>query len=64
MGWIFAQAALVFALANAGWSLAEVVFGQLDTMPTYLRLGRLEVLLVRPMPLMLQLITPTSSCAG
>jgi ABC-2 type transport system permease protein len=34
-----------------------VVFGQLDTMPTYLRLGRLEVMLVRPMPLMLQLIT-------
>ena len=26
-------------------------------MPTYLRLGRLEVMLVRPMPLMLQLIT-------
>ena len=51
------QAALVFALANAGFALAELVFGQLDTMPTYLRLGRLEVMLVRPMPLMLQLIT-------
>ena len=51
------QAALVFALANAGFALADLVFGQLDTMPTYLRLGRLEVMLVRPMPLMLQLIT-------
>ena len=51
------QAALVFALANTGFALAELVFGQLDTMPTYLRLGRLEVMLVRPMPLMLQLIT-------
>ena len=51
------QAALVFALANVGFALAELVFGQLDTMPTYLRLGRLEVMLVRPMPLMLQLIT-------
>jgi ABC-2 type transport system permease protein len=51
------QAALVFALANAGFAIAQVVFGQLDTMPTYLRLGRLEVMLVRPMPLMLQLIT-------
>jgi ABC-2 type transport system ATP-binding protein len=33
------------------------VFGQLDTIPTYLRLWRLEILLVRPMPLLLQLIT-------
>jgi ABC-2 type transport system permease protein len=51
------QAALVFALANAGFAVADLVFGQLDTMPSYLRLGRLEVMLVRPMPLMLQLIT-------
>ena len=51
------QAALVFALAGVGFALAEIVFGQLDTMPTYLRLGRIEVMLVRPMPLLLQLIT-------
>jgi len=51
------QAAFVFGLASVGFALAELVFGQLDTMPTYLRLGRLEVMLVRPMPLMLQLIT-------
>jgi ABC-2 type transport system permease protein len=53
----FRQVAFVFALANAGFALAEIVFGQLDTMPTQLRLGRLEVLLVRPMRLLLQLIT-------
>ncbi len=52
----FAQAALVFALANLGFALAEVVFGQLDAMPAQLRMGRLEVLLVRPMPLLAQLI--------
>lgn len=52
-----AQAALVFALANVGFSLADLVFGQLDAMPSNLRLGRLEVLLVRPMPLMAQLVT-------
>jgi ABC-2 type transport system permease protein len=51
------QVALVFALANAGFAFADLVFGQLDTMPTYLRLGRLETMLVRPMPLMLQLVT-------
>jgi ABC-2 type transport system permease protein len=53
----FAQAALVFALANMGFALADMVFGQYDAMPNNLRLGRLEVMLVRPMPLMAQLIT-------
>ena len=53
----FAQAALVFALANMGFALADLVFGQLDSIPTYLRLGRLEVMLVRPMPLLAQLVT-------
>jgi ABC-2 type transport system permease protein len=53
----FAQAALVFALGNMGFALADMIFGQLDAMPSNLRMGRLEVLLVRPMPLLLQLIT-------
>jgi ABC-2 type transport system permease protein len=56
-GLTFAQAALVFALANLGFSLADMVFGQFDAMSTNLRLGRMEVLLVRPLPLMAQLIT-------
>jgi len=51
------QSSLVFALSNIGFALADTIFGQLDTIPTYLRLGRLEVLLVRPMPLLLQLVT-------
>ena len=51
-----AEAALVFALANIGFSLADLVFGQLDALPTYLRMGRLEALMVRPMPIMLQLV--------
>jgi ABC-2 type transport system permease protein len=52
-----AQAALVFALANLGFAFADMVFGQLDTIPTMLRMGRIEALLVRPMPLLAQLIT-------
>lgn len=52
-----AQAALVFALANLGFALADVVFGQLDSIPTLLRLGQLEALLVRPMSVMGQLVT-------
>ena len=51
------QAALVFALSNVAFGLGDLVFGQLDSMSTFLRLGRLEALLVRPMPLMAQLIT-------
>ncbi len=50
------QASLVFALANLGFSVADLIFGQLDGIPDQIRLGRLEALLVRPMPLMVQLI--------
>ena len=56
-GLSFAQAALVFALANMGFSLADMVFGQFDSMPSNLRLGRLEVMLVRPLPLIVQFVT-------
>jgi len=56
-GLTFAQAALVFALANMGFSLGDLVFGQFDAMPSHLRLGRLEVMLVRPLPLILQFVT-------
>jgi ABC-2 type transport system permease protein len=56
-GMTFAQAALVFALANMGFSLADMVFGQFDSMPSHLRLGRLETMLVRPLPLILQFVT-------
>ncbi len=52
-----AQAALVFALANLGFAIADMIFGQLDSIPQYLRMGRLESFLTRPMPLMAQMIT-------
>lgn len=55
----FAEAALVFALANLGFSLADLVCGQLDSLPTFIRTGQLETYLVRPMPLVAQMITST-----
>lgn len=58
-GLSFAQAALVFAFANLGFSFADLVFGQLDSMPQFIRSGQLESYLVRPMPLMAQMITST-----
>ncbi len=48
---------LVFALANLGFSIADLIFGQLDELNRYLREGRLEALLVRPMPLLAQFVT-------
>jgi len=56
-GLTFVQAALVFALANLGFSLADLVFGQVDQIPTYIREGTLEAFLVRPLPLLAQLVT-------
>jgi ABC-2 type transport system permease protein len=56
-GLTFVQAALVFALANLGFSLADLVFGQVDQVPQYIREGTLEAFLVRPLPLLAQMIT-------
>lgn len=51
------QAALVFALANVAFTLADLVVGQVDAIPQYVRTGTLEAFLVRPMPLLAQMIT-------
>jgi ABC-2 type transport system permease protein len=48
---------LVFGLADVTFSLADLVFGHCDNLPTYLRAGTLEVFYLRPQPLLLQLIT-------
>jgi ABC-2 type transport system permease protein len=48
---------LVFALADVGFSLADMVMGHCDTIPTYLRTGTLDVFYLRPQPLLLQLVT-------
>lgn len=58
-GLTFPEAALVFALANLGFSLADLVFGQLDSLPTFIRTGKLETYLVRPMPVVAQMVTST-----
>jgi ABC-2 type transport system permease protein len=50
-------AMLVFGLANLSFSIADLVAGHLDQVPTYLRQGTLDVLLLRPLPLLAQLVT-------
>lgn len=49
-------ALLVFAFANVSFSLADLVAGHLDQVPVYLRAGTLDVLLLRPMPVLAQLV--------
>lgn len=53
----FAGALLLFALANIGFSLADMAVGHLDQIPVYLREGKLDAFLLRPLPVLAQLIT-------
>lgn len=48
---------LVFGLADLCFSLADMVVGHCDTLPTYLRAGTLDVFYLRPQPILLQLVT-------
>jgi ABC-2 type transport system permease protein len=52
----FYGALLVFALANIGFSLADLAVGHVDNLPTYLRAGTLDALLLRPRPVLAQLV--------
>ncbi len=47
---------LVFTLARLGFAVADLIGGGLDGMPAYIRGGTLEVLLLRPLPLLAQLM--------
>ncbi|NED98851.1 ABC transporter permease [Phytoactinopolyspora halotolerans] len=53
----FAAAALLFAIANIAFSLADLVVGHVDRIPIYLRMGTLDAFLLRPLPVLAQLIT-------
>ena len=50
-------ALLVYGLATLGFGIANCVVGQLDTIPDYIRTGTLEVFLVRPQPVLAQIVT-------
>ena len=53
----FAGAVLVFGLANVGFALGDLVAGHVDEVPTLIRLGTLDVLLLRPLSVLGQLVT-------
>jgi ABC-2 type transport system permease protein len=50
-------ALLVFGLSHLGFAVANAVAGTLDTMPTYIRTGTLEALMLRPQPVLAQVLT-------
>ncbi|GAB3536107.1 ABC-2 family transporter protein [Arthrobacter tecti] len=56
-GMTFAQTLLVFGLASLSFALADLLMGETDSMAETIRTGRLEVMLVRPVPILLQLVT-------
>ena len=53
----FTQILLVFGIADFCFSMADLVFGHCDNLPTLVRAGTLDVFYLRPQPLLLQLVT-------
>jgi ABC-2 type transport system permease protein len=51
------SAVLVYALATLGFGLANAVVGQVDTIPDFIRSGTLEIFLVRPQRVLVQIVT-------
>ncbi|PZU46310.1 MAG: ABC transporter permease [Arsenicicoccus sp.] len=56
-GLTLASVMLVFGLAEISFSLADLLVGHCDRMPTYVRAGTLDVFYLRPQPVLLQLMT-------
>lgn len=56
-GFTLAQILLVFGLSDLAFSLADLVAGHCDNLPTYVRAGTLDVFFLRPQPLLAQLMT-------
>lgn len=52
-----AGALLVFSLAHLCFSLADLLVGHVDRLATYLRAGTLDAFLLRPLPVLAQLVT-------
>ncbi len=48
---------LLFGLSNLSWSIADMVVGHVDTLPTYVRAGTLDAFFLRPQPVLAQLLT-------
>ncbi|MFV0082888.1 ABC-2 family transporter protein, partial [Staphylococcus aureus] len=48
---------LLYGLSNFAFSVADMIVGHVDKLPTYIRLGTLDAFYLRPQPVLLQLMT-------
>lgn len=48
---------LLYALSGISFGLADLAVGQLDDLPRWIRTGELDTLLLRPLPVLLSLVT-------
>ena len=48
---------LLFGLSNLAFSLADLVVGHVDNLPTFIRAGTLDAFYLRPLPVLAQLVT-------
>lgn len=54
-GFSVEEVVLMYGLANLAFSLADLVAGQIERLPTYIRAGTLDAVLVRPLSVLGQL---------
>ena len=55
-GFNLPQALLISGLANLSFSLCDLGVGNIDTMRRYIRTGRFDAVLTRPLSVLLQLV--------
>ncbi|MFD0199456.1 MULTISPECIES: ABC transporter permease [Saccharothrix] len=55
-GFSVAEVVLMYAIAGTAFGIADMVAGQLDELPTYLRTGTFDVLLLRPLGTLAQMM--------
>jgi ABC-2 type transport system permease protein len=55
-GWSLAEVLLLYGVAQTSFYLADLGVGQLDGLPDLVRTGRLDVLLLRPRPVLFQVV--------
>lgn len=54
-GMTLVQVAVVYGLGALAFGLADLFFGEIDGLSAYIRSGKLETLLIRPVPMLLQI---------